>query len=93
MPADHGMLFVFPQAEALTFWMKDTPLPLSIAFVDTQKRILNIADMQPFDDRTFHQSEGMAMYALEVNQGWFAARGIGPGTVVEFTLPADLVVR
>jgi uncharacterized membrane protein (UPF0127 family) len=73
--------------------MRDTPLPLSIAFVDSQKRILNMADMQPFDDRTIHPSQGMALYALEVNQGWFAEHGIQAGDTLEFELPPDVEVR
>lgn len=87
-----GMLFVFPDDAPRSFWMQNTPLPLSIAFIDAEGRIVNIADMQPFDDRTLHPSDGPARYALEVNQGWFAQRGIGPGDRVEFQLPPDLEV-
>ncbi len=90
---DAGMLFVFPEDGFQSFWMRNTPIPLSIAFIDSAGRIVNIADMEPFDEQTFHQSAGMVRYALEVNQGWFAERGIGPGDQVEFRLPADLVVR
>jgi uncharacterized membrane protein (UPF0127 family) len=93
LPQDAGMLFVFPTDGELSFWMRNTLIPLSVAFLDADRRILNIADMQPLDDRTFHRSSGPARYALEVNQGWFAARGIEPGAVVEFTLPPDLAVR
>jgi hypothetical protein len=93
LPDDEGMLFVFPTDQQLSFWMRNTYIPLSIAFLDADRRILNIADMEPLDDRTFHASAGPARYALEVNQGWFAARGIAAGDIVEFMLPPDLVVQ
>jgi hypothetical protein len=92
LPANGGMLFVFPYEREVSFWMKNTPLPLSIAFLDAEKHILNIADMQPFD-QTSHRSAGRARYALEVHQGWFAERGIEAGAVCEFQLPADVTVQ
>jgi uncharacterized membrane protein (UPF0127 family) len=92
LPADGGMLFVFPEATELAFWMKHTSLPLSIAFVGGDGRIVNIEDMQPFDT-TLHRSAGPARAALEVSQGWFAERGIAPGDTVQFDLPSDLDVR
>jgi uncharacterized membrane protein (UPF0127 family) len=79
---DHGMLFVFEAPQPLAFWMKDTYVPLSIAFVDARGRIVNIEDMRPQDEST-HWSKGMALYAIEMRQGWFAAKGIGAGDVVE----------
>ena len=79
---DHGMLFVFEQAQPQAFWMKNTYIPLSIAFVDGSGRILNIEDMRPQDEST-HWSRGMARYAIEMRQGWFAAKGIGDGDRVE----------
>lgn len=76
-----GMLFVFTDANYYSMWMKDTYIPLSVAFIDEQGIILNIEDMQP-DTRTAHDSEGMAKYALEMNKGWFAARKIAAGARV-----------
>src|SRR5919202_3654913 len=73
-----GMLFVFGQDQPLSFWMKDTLIPLSIAFMDSQGRIVDIQDMQPLD-QTPHDSAAPAKYALEVNQGFFAAQGIQVG--------------
>jgi hypothetical protein len=92
LAADRGMLFVFAQPCQLSFWMKDTAVPLSIAFLDDARRILNIADMTPFDTVTFHRSSGAARYALEVNQGWFRQRGILAGAQVNFTLPTGTTV-
>jgi len=79
---DHGMLFVFEAPQPLAFYMRNTYIPLSITFVDAQGRILNIEDMQPKDEST-HWSKGLALYAIEMRQGWFAAKGIGTGDVVE----------
>ncbi|HJU20866.1 MAG TPA: DUF192 domain-containing protein [Casimicrobiaceae bacterium] len=79
---DHGMLFVFEQPQPQAFWMKNTYIPLSIAFVDANGRILNIEDMRPQDEST-HWSRGMALYAIEMRQGWFAGKGIGDGDRVE----------
>jgi len=83
---DHGMIFVFENAEPQGFWMKNTFIPLSIAFIGSDGRILNVADMAPQDERT-HWSNGPAQYALEMRKGWFAERGIGAGDRVE-GLPA-----
>ena len=79
---DHGMLFVFERAEPQAFWMKNTYIPLSIAFLTPDGRIINIEDMKPQAVDT-HWSKGPAMYALEMRKGWFAERGIGPGAVVK----------
>lgn len=73
-----GMIFVFEREEPLSFWMKNTFIPLSIAFIASDGRILNVADMAPRDER-MHWSNGPALYALEMRKGWFAEHGIGPG--------------
>jgi len=73
-----GMLFVFSHPERYSMWMMNTDIPLSVAFLDEQGVILNIADMIP-RTATAHSSAGAAKYALEMNLGWFAARNIKPG--------------
>jgi uncharacterized membrane protein (UPF0127 family) len=82
LPENRGMLFVFPASTPLSFWMQNTHVPLSIAYLDDAGVIINIADMQP---RTTdpHPSAKPARYALEMNQGWFAKRGIRAGARVE----------
>lgn len=82
MPENRGMLFVFPQTAPLGFWMMNTYLPLSIAFVDDAGTIINITDMKPLTTDTHHSSRP-ARYALEMNKGWFAKRGIGSGAKIE----------
>ena len=79
---DHGMLFVFDAPQPLAFWMKNTYVPLSIAYIGADGRILNIDDMAPRTEAT-HPSVGAALYALEMKKGWFAERGIGAGDRVE----------
>ena len=69
------MLFVFPKAGKYRFWMKDTPLPLSIAFIAGDGRILNITEMQANSTRT-HSAHGDILYALEMNKGWFTEHAI-----------------
>jgi uncharacterized membrane protein (UPF0127 family) len=79
---DAGMLFVFDREQPLSFWMKNTLIPLSVAYIDAEGRIVDIQDMQPLDE-TPHPSAELAQYALEVNQGFFAQRGIQVGNQVE----------
>ncbi len=78
MPVQHGMVFVFTQDATHCMWMKNTFLPLSVAFVDAQGRIINIEDMQPHSEDN-HCAAAPARFALEMNQGWFRERGIKPG--------------
>jgi hypothetical protein len=81
MAANAGMLFIFDEASTQCMWMKNTFLPLSVAFLDERGTILNIEDMKPQTEES-HCSTGPARYALEMNQGWFAQRGIKPGTTL-----------
>jgi uncharacterized membrane protein (UPF0127 family) len=78
MAPHEGMLFVFDGLQPRCFWMKNTLLPLSIAFIADDGRIVNLADMQPQSEAS-HCSTEPVRYALEMNQGWFAKRGIVPG--------------
>jgi uncharacterized membrane protein (UPF0127 family) len=71
---NHGMLFVFEDKSQQCFWMRNTPLPLSIAFIDDDGTILQIADMAPKSD-ALHCSERPVRYALEMEQGWYAKKG------------------
>ena len=76
-----GMLFVFDVAEVQCFWMRNTPLPLTIAFLTPNGNIVNMADMQPYSEDT-HCSKEPVRYALEMPQGWFAQRDIKVGQVI-----------
>ena len=81
LPEDHGMLFIFPREEIRSFWMKNTPLPLSIAFADAGGRIVRIADLTPHSLRAV-SSGRPAKLALEMNQGWFERRGVFVGDAI-----------
>jgi hypothetical protein len=93
LPANRGMLFVYAEPEILTFWMKNTRMPLSIAFIDEAGRVVGIQKMNPFPTTTVYASPVPALYALEVNQGWFEENGVGVGDVLEFSLPITLNIK
>lgn len=78
MPAHEGMLFVFEQPAVQCFWMRNTLIPLTAAFVEDDGTIVNLADMQPLDERS-HCSSRPARYVLEMNQGWFEQRRLKAG--------------
>lgn len=81
MPDGQGMLFVYPMPAYFCMWMKNTNIPLSVAFIDAQGKVINIEDMAP-QTETNHCTARNATYALEVNRGWFARRGVVSGTQV-----------
>lgn len=81
---DRGMLFVFPSEEVRSFWMKNTLLPLSIAYIDAEGRIIDLQEMKPLDDEPPHYvSAEPARYALEVNKGFFDEHGVKVGDRTE----------
>ncbi|MFV1986551.1 MAG: DUF192 domain-containing protein [Gemmatimonadota bacterium] len=83
LPQNEGMLFVYESSRALGFWMRNTLIPLDIAYIDEQGRIVDIQSMEP-GDTTTHTSSSDAMYALEMNVGWFEANEVTIGDIVEF---------
>lgn len=82
LPKDQGMLFVYPQKKILYFWMKNTTIPLSIAFIDDNFKIIEIKYGQPNDSSSI-SSEGLAKFALEVNKGWFHDNNIKVGDKIK----------
>jgi hypothetical protein len=81
IPDGTGMIFVFERDEILSFWMKNTPHPLSIAYIDRNGIIRDILDMTPFSLSSVKSSRSVR-FALEVPQGWFAKEGISAGDKV-----------
>ncbi|XDD47348.1 DUF192 domain-containing protein [Leptospira sp. WS39.C2] len=79
---DEGMLFVFPKPDYLNFWMKNTLIPLSIGYFSEDMRLLESFDMKPNQTDEVYNARKPAMYALEVNQGWFAKHKIGKDAVL-----------
>lgn len=86
MPVNEGMLFVFPDRQARCFWMKNTLIPLTIAFLADDGTVLQTEDMQP-GALTSHCSKEPVRYALEMNLGWFKQRGLKPGSQLVMRQP------
>lgn len=81
MAPQRGMLFVFPEIAKHCMWMRNTLLPLSVAFLDESGRIINVEDMRPRTEDN-HCAANPARYALEMNLGWFKSRGLGAGFAI-----------
>lgn len=82
LPENEGMLFVYDEPSELCFWMKNTPLPLSIAFLAEDGTVINLDEMAP-QSRDPHCAAQPVRFVLEMNRGWFAARGIREGDRIE----------
>lgn len=82
LPDGEGMLFVYEEERTLSFWMRNTQIPLDIAFLDRSGRIVDIRQLEPFDEEGV-ESRRPAMYALEVRRGWFEENGVRVGDRVE----------
>ena len=78
-----GMLFVYESPRRAAFWMRNTRVPLDIAFLGDDGTVLNILGMKPLDDGPRYRSAGPARFALEMNAGWFERHGVRPGDAVE----------
>ena len=79
---NQGMLFVFPTLEQHCMWMKNTPLPLSVAFIDQGGEVVSISEMLPHTENS-HCAARPARFALEMSKGWFAGKAIRPGTKIQ----------
>jgi len=90
LPANHGMAFVWEAPTDASFWMKDTLIPLSIAFVDESGRILTIEEMHPCaaDPCDTYESSGRYVMAIEANAGWYDTHGIKVGDQADLREPA-----
>lgn len=82
LPEDTGMLFVYPEPQRVSFYMKNTKIPLSIGFVDPNGVLLEIRDMRPLDETPIKSKTDSVQYAIEVPQGWFARAGLQPGAKI-----------
>jgi uncharacterized membrane protein (UPF0127 family) len=80
---DHGMLFVFDQPKQASFWMKNTKIPLSVAFLDSDRVISEEKSMRPYDETLIQSRSDKIRYALEVNAGWFDRHQVKSGSKVE----------
>lgn len=97
LAADSGMLFVFPADQpvgplAPGFWMKNTLIDLSIAFMDSTRRVIGVQEMVALDTLTFHRPDSPYRYALEMNKGWFTSRGVTSGATAAFSLSSCTII-
>jgi uncharacterized membrane protein (UPF0127 family) len=93
LPAYHGMLFIDRDERVREFWMKNTTIPLDIAYMDSGGRILDIHQMDPHEPERRYSSGIPARYALETHQGWFHSKDIQIGHTAVLRLPEDLEIR
>ncbi len=84
LPEDQGMLFVFEFSRIQSFWMRNTFIPLDIAFIDSEGKIVDIQQMEPIDESKNYISAAPALYVLETNAGWFVRHGVKVGDMVKF---------
>ena len=89
---NEAMVFVFPQPRPVTFWMKDTPVPLSLAYVGSSGRIFELHDLKPYDETPVPSASSAVVYAIEVPQGWFLKHGVMAGEVVN-GLPSPSIAK
>jgi len=93
LPPDRGMLFIYRFRQAMAFWMKDTKIPLSIAFLNSNGIVINIEDMVPMDTKTIIRSLRPARYALEMNKDWFLLHDLKVGDYVHIKLPGNILIE
>ena len=93
LPEAQGMLFVLPEPTEVAFWMGETRMPLSIAFLSEQGEVLEIRQARPSQRRERYRSPGPARYVVEANIGWFERNRITAGTVFDIQLPESVEVR
>src|SRR5688500_2838868 len=82
MPADHGMIFVFPEQQRLAFWMKNTKIPLDLIYINTDFKIVSIHPLEPFETKSV-PSDGPALYAIELNRGTAEKLKLKPGDTIK----------
>jgi uncharacterized protein len=93
LPTDAGMLFVLPETMPFAVWMKDTRMPLSVAFLDAAGQILAIEQMAPLKTDVIYESPRPVRYAIEVNRGWFIEHHVRVGDSIHLKLPPGLDIH
>jgi len=83
LAADRGMIFIFGEPKRASFWMKNTSIPLDLAFLDSEGVILEIYPLVPFEEARVVSKSDRVAYAIETNRDWFSSRGLKPGLKVQ----------
>ena len=83
LPTDRGMIFVFAEPKKASFWMRNTSIPLDLAFLNSEGVILEILPLVPFEETPVQSQSTKVAYAIETNRDWFASRGLKPGAKVQ----------
>jgi uncharacterized membrane protein (UPF0127 family) len=93
MPDDHGMLFLFQQPGPLSFWMRNTRIPLDIGYFDASGKLVEIHSLYPYDENAVPSRSQELLIAVETNRGWFAANRITPGAQLDLDAIKTAVIR
>lgn len=91
MGAEEGMVFVFDQPQQMSFWMRNTPLPLDIGYFDTEGVLKEVYPLYPHDERSVASRARNLQFALEMNQGWYRSAGVKPGDRLDLKALADAI--
>lgn len=93
MPTDHGMLFLFENPKPQSFWMRNTRIPLDIAYIDASGRVLEIHALYPYDENAVSSRSQEVLIAVETNRGWFARNQIKPGAQLDLDALTQAIIR
>lgn len=93
LPAERGMLFIYPTPQRVTFWMANTPLPLDLGLFDSEGVLKEIHRLVPYDTTKVRSHSREIQFALEMNRGWFAGKGLYPGSVLDLTAVSEATRR
>jgi uncharacterized membrane protein (UPF0127 family) len=90
LAADEGMIFLYDRPQQMSFWMRNTEIPLDIGYFDAEGKLKEVFNLLPHDERPI-QSLGLRQFALEMNQGWYRTHGLKPGDGIDLSALADAV--